>query len=195
MNTPEPEPSKRRRYRVLACDYDGTLARHGEMDPGAVAALERVRASGRELLLVTGRELPDLERACPALGLFSFIVAENGAVLYDCKERDVHVLGDPPPPGLVQGLHRAGVSVSVGRSIVATWEPNQGVVFELIHSLGLEHQVVFNKGAVMVLPPGVNKRTGLVAALERLGLSAHECVGVGDAENDHAFLLACECAV
>jgi phosphoserine phosphatase len=83
----------------------------------------------------------------------------------------------------------------VGHSIVATWEPHQALVFELVHALGLEHQVVFNKGAVMVLPPGVNKQTGLVAALERLELSPHECVGIGDAENDHAFLLACECAV
>ena len=48
----------------------------------------------------------------------------------------------------------------------------------------------------MRLPPsGVNKATGLAAALDELGLSPHNAVGVGDAENDHAFLAACECAV
>ena len=47
----------------------------------------------------------------------------------------------------------------------------------------------------MVLPPQVNKATGLAAALDELKLSAHNTVGVGDAENDHAFLAACECAV
>jgi hypothetical protein len=41
----------------------------------------------------------------------------------------------------------------------------------------------------------VNKATGLEAALLELGLSAHNCVGVGDAENDHAFIRLCECGV
>src|SRR5690606_38234317 len=52
-------------------------------------------------------------------------------------------------------------------------------------------QIIFNKGAVMVLPPGVNKATGLAAALDDLGLSPHNVVGVGDAENDHAFISSC----
>jgi hypothetical protein len=47
----------------------------------------------------------------------------------------------------------------------------------------------------MVLPSGVNKGTGLRAALEELGLSLHNVVGIGDAENDHGFLDLCECAV
>src|SRR5207249_8971379 len=64
-----------------------------------------------------------------------------------------------------------------------------------IRQLGLERQVIFNKGAVMVLPSGVNKASGLDAALEELGLSHHNCVAVGDAENDHAFLRRAECAV
>ena len=61
-------------------------------------------------------------------------------------------------------------------------------MLEAIRDLGLELQVIFNKGAVMVLPSGVNKATGLDAALDELGLSPHNVVGVGDAENDHAFL-------
>ena len=71
----------------------------------------------------------------------------------------------------------------------------RGRCCETIRELGLELQVIFNKGAVMVLPAGVNKATGLAAALESLGLSPHNAVGVGDAENDHAFLALCECAV
>ena len=66
-------------------------------------------------------------------------------------------------------------------------------MLETIRELGLELQVIFNKGAVMVLPTGVNKATGLAAALDELGLSPHNVVGVGDAENDHAFLALCEC--
>jgi hypothetical protein len=58
--------------------------------------------------------------------------------------------------------------------------------------MGLELQVIFNKGAVMILPASVNKATGLKAALKEMGLSPHNAVGVGDAENDHAFLRYCE---
>ena len=79
--------------------------------------------------------------------------------------------------------------------IVATWEPHEAKPSsKTIHDLGLELQVIFNKGAVMVLPSGVNKATGLAAALAELGLSPHNAVGVGDAENDHAFLRVCECS-
>ena len=79
--------------------------------------------------------------------------------------------------------------------IVATWEPHEKTVLETIRDCGLELQVIFNKGAVMVLPAGVNKATGLRAALAELNLSPHNAVGVGDAENDHAFLSICECSV
>ena len=68
-------------------------------------------------------------------------------------------------------------------------------MLEAIRELGLELQVIFNKGAVMVLPSGINKASGLAAALADLGLSSHNAAGVGDAENDHAFLGLCECSV
>jgi hypothetical protein len=96
----------------------------------------------------------------------------------------------------VETLRKKGVTpLSVGRSVIATWEPNEKLVLEAIRELGLELQIVFNKGAVMVLPPGVNKASGLQAALDDLGLSAHNVVSIGDAENDHAFLQASGYAV
>jgi hydroxymethylpyrimidine pyrophosphatase-like HAD family hydrolase len=67
-------------------------------------------------------------------------------------------------------------------------------VLEVIRELGLELHVILNKGAVMVLPAGVNKATGLAAALDGMGVSPHNVVGVGDAENDHAFLELCACS-
>ena len=176
-------------YIALATDYDGTLAADGRVDEASVAALERLRGSGRKLILATGRELDDLERVFPRIDLFDRVVAENGALLYRPEDREEAPLAPPPPDRFVARLRERGVDpLSVGRVIVATWEPNEGVVFELLHELGLEHQVIFNKGAVMVLPPGVNKASGVAAALRDLGLSPHNVVGVGDAENDHAFL-------
>jgi hypothetical protein len=66
---------------------------------------------------------------------------------------------------------------------------------EVIRELGLELQIVFNRDAVMVLPPGGNKGTGLAKALREVGLSPHEVVGVGSSGNDHSFMELCECAV
>lgn len=184
------------RYHALACDYDGTLALHGRVDDATLAALKRLRESGRKLALVTGRVLDDLARVFSRLDLFDHVVAENGAVLYRPATREHRLLGEPPPGELVEALRGHRVEpLSVGKVIVATWEPHETTVLEVIHALGLERQVIFNKGAVMVLPSGVNKATGLAAALKELGLSPHNAVGVGDAENDHAFLNLCECSV
>jgi hydroxymethylpyrimidine pyrophosphatase-like HAD family hydrolase len=79
----------------------------------------------------------------------------------------------------------------VGQTIISTHEPHEVDVIESIKQLGLELIVTFNKGSVMILPPNVNKATGLAAALERLQIPASQVVGVGDAENDHAFLAHC----
>ncbi len=184
------------RYHALVCDYDGTLAAHGQVDDATIAGLERVRASRRKLLLVTGRQLPDLMEVFPRLDLFDRVVVENGAILYRPSDRSERLLAESPPDEFVAALRRQGIApLSVGRVIVATWEPQETAVLEVIRELGLELQVIFNKGAVMVLPSGVNKATGMEVALAELSLSRHNVVGVGDAENDHAFLARCECAV
>jgi hydroxymethylpyrimidine pyrophosphatase-like HAD family hydrolase len=184
------------RYHALITDYDGTLATHGRVDDATLDALERLRASRRKRVLVTGRQLPDLMDVFPRLDLFDVVIAENGALLYRPSDRSERVLAAPPPPEFVAALGERGVSpLSVGHVIVATWEPQETAVLETIRDLGLELQVIFNKGAVMVLPSGVNKASGMEAALAELGLSRHNVVGIGDAENDHAFLSRCECSV
>jgi HAD superfamily hydrolase (TIGR01484 family) len=182
------------RYHALAADYDGTLAHDGRVDKATLAALEKLLATGRKLVLVTGRELNELLGIFPDIRLFEQVVAENGALLYTPATREEKTLAKPPPPEFVARLRQLGVGpISVGRVIVATWTPNETTVLRTIREMGLELQVIFNKGAVMVLPAGVTKASGLKAALRALGMSPHEVVGVGDAENDHAFLSICEC--
>ena len=183
------------RYHALACDYDGTLATHGTVEQECLAALERLRASGRKLIMVTGRQIGDLLSVFPDIALFDRVVAENGGVLYRPEIREERPLCEPPPKEFTRLLRERGIDHAVGRVIVATWEPNQVPVSRAIQELGLELQVIFNKGAVMVLPSGVNKATGFRAALAELGLSPHNAVGVGDAENDHAFLDLCQFSV
>ncbi len=181
--------------RALATDFDGTLATHGEVYPATVAALQEFAASGRKLILVTGRELPDLQGRLPGLHLFDRVVAENGAVLFRPSTGQEKLLCEPANERLVDCLRDRGVPLAVGRAILATREPYEVTVIEAIRELGLELHVIFNKGAVMVLPSGINKGTGLRRALDELGLSHHGLAGIGDAENDHALLGACECGV
>jgi hydroxymethylpyrimidine pyrophosphatase-like HAD family hydrolase len=184
------------RYLVLAGDFDGTLASDGTVSPDSLSALRRLRDSGRKLILVTGREIEDLLAVFPEVAVFDRVVGENGGVLYRPATREQRTLGEPPSADFVSALRRRGISpLSVGHCVVSTWQPHETAVLETIRDLGLELQVIFNKGAVMVLPSGVNKATGLEAALLELGLSPHNCVGVGDAENDHAFIRLCECGV
>ena len=179
------------RYLALATDYDGTLAHHGRVDGPTLAALDRLRASGRRLVLVTGRELDELLGVFPEIDRFDRVVAENGALLYDPATKD-HARPRPAAPAaFLDDLRRRGVPFSVGRSIVATVEPHEHAVLAAIRDLGLEWHVIFNKGSVMALPSGVTKATGLAPALEDLGIAPDQVVGVGDAENDHAFLRLC----
>src|SRR5262245_20599977 len=111
---------------ALAIDYDGTLADHGTVSDEAYAALKRLKETGRKLVMVTGRELPDLERVFPGLDIFDKIVAENGAVLYSPASKKERVLAGKPSEEFVRKLKGAGVApLSVGRVVVATWEPHE----------------------------------------------------------------------
>jgi hydroxymethylpyrimidine pyrophosphatase-like HAD family hydrolase len=180
------------RYLALATDYDGTIADDGVVDKYTIAALERLRNGGRHLILVTGRDLPDLQRVMPRLELFDLVVAENGALLYDPANDKVQVLGAAPPPAFAERLLELGVApLWVGRVIIATPGLNAGTVLNAINDLGLDLRITFNRSVIMVLPAGVTKASGLRDALARLGLSPLDCIGVGDAENDLAFLDIC----
>ncbi|HYE23732.1 MAG TPA: HAD family hydrolase [Clostridia bacterium] len=183
------------RYIALATDYDGTIASKGRVPQSTIEALERLRASGRRVLLVTGRELPDLKTVFDRLDLFDRVVAENGALLYRPARHDQQALAEHAPEQFLQLLRDRNVPFSVGCGIVATVEPHQQAVLDAIRELGIEWHVIFNKGAVMALPSGVNKATGLRCALEELGISEHNVAAIGDAENDHALLALCEFGV
>lgn len=183
------------RYNAIALDYDGTIAHDGGVPPHVMEALTRLRDSGRRLLLVTGRELDELLEIFPGIGLFDRVVAENGAILYRPHDGSRKELGDPAPEALVEMLRAAGIPLSVGDTIVATVRPHETTVLQAIATLGLEHQVIFNKGAVMVLPPSCNKASGLKVALAELGLSPRNVVACGDGENDHALLDLAEYSV
>lgn len=199
-------------YLAIATDYDGTLAKNGQVDEPTLAALKKWRNAGRKLILITGRQFDDLLRVCTCLDLFDWVVAENGAMLYEPSTKTEKFLADRPPAEFISQLSdriqssespgqevsrefvklRKNTSpVAAGRIIVATWEPHSVEAIALIQEMGLDLQVILNKGAVMILPNGIDKAAGLIAAANEMGLSLEAIAGVGDAENDLVFLEIC----
>ena len=181
-------------FILLATDYDGTLAYDGVVNENTAAALDRLRAAGRKLVLVTGRHLPDLCKIFPRLEMFDRVIVENGGVLYQPDTREEKLLCDPPDPRFIAELKERNIPFVAGRTVVATWRPYDAAVVAVIRDLGLDLQVIFNKESVMVLPAGVDKSTALQAALDELGISSDNIVSVGDAENDLPFLRMSGCS-
>lgn len=182
-------------FHAVAIDYDGTLTSTPRPMPEVLAAVRSVRDAGRIAILVTGRILSELRSDFPDVDRhFDAIVAENGAVLSRVGQTDRPVV-EPVEPELHRALHARGVYARAGQVLLATNAMFEWIVTEEIRRLGLECQVERNREALMVLPAGVTKGTGVVEALEELNLSPHSTVGIGDAENDHTLLSACEIGV
>ena len=152
-------------------------------------ALERLRRSGRKTILVTGRRLPELQEVFPHLQLFDRVVVENGALLFHPARNEERLLAAPLPGQFVDLLRRERVEIATGRVVIATRRPHDHVIRRIAAEMGLAVSIIFNKEAVMVLPPGVDKGTGMEAALEEVGVSWKETVAMGDAENDADFLV------
>ena len=182
--------------RAVACDYDETLACNGQVSIPAFKALARFRASGGKVVLITGRELDDLQFVCPDLHWFDLVVAENGALLFRPATGEAEALANRPPEEFIQQLTRRGVRpLSIGRSIVATVRQHHAIVNEIITDMHLDLEIILNRSSLMVLPSGVHKGTGLSLALEQLQVPPAQVAGIGDAENDEAFLSLCGCYV
>lgn len=182
-------------FHAVAVDYDGTLTEGRSPGSGVLAAIADARAAGVRVVLVTGRILAELREDFPEVDShFDSIVAENGAVVTHTGG-GVRRVAPPVPSALADALEASGVRLRRGMVLLATWIEYDPAVLAAVQRLGLECQLVHNRGALMVLPANVSKGTGLEEALADLGVSPHNCVGVGDAENDHSLLDACEVGV
>ena len=182
------------KFNVLALDYDGIIARHGRTHAEVLEAIREARVLEIVVVLVTGRNLSELRRVLPEQELFDAVVAENGAVIAFPNGR-TRVLGRPPSRELLADLHERGVSFSFGDCVVEADASAAPKILEAVRKLELPLTLVFNRSRVMVLPQGINKATGLREVLKTMRLSLHNCIGIGDAENDYALLEACEIGV
>ena len=183
------------RFRALASDYDNTLARDSVMSAATERELRRVSASGRKLILVTGRTQDCFDGRGPCgdimrdASVFDLIVAENGGTLYDPRSRTWKLLAPPLPDSLLSELRRRGIEPWwQGLVMFSTTKANHEKVWSAIQDLGLTYTAEFNREWVMYTPVGVSKATGLRAALRELRIRPEETVGLGDGENDLSFM-------
>lgn len=175
--------------RAVALDYDGTVTEASRPDQATLDALASARHK-HTLLLVTGRILTELRADFPDVDQhFDMIVAENGAVL--SRGTATRNLTPPVDPRLGLALAHRGVPLRHGRILLACDAVYEATVRHEIKRLGLGCQVIRNRAALMVLPAGVTKATGVLAGLAEFEISRHSTVAVGNAENDTSLLEAC----
>jgi hydroxymethylpyrimidine pyrophosphatase-like HAD family hydrolase len=180
--------------RVMAFDFDGTLAVDGVVPRELVRALERCRAAGHALFLVTGRRFETVPLG--RLGdLVTGVVWEDGAVLVHTATGEVYLPFGQLDERLVKALEEAEIPLERGLAIAATSVPHDRVVWRVLGAHGGGAAVEYNKGAVMVLPSGATKGAGLERLLTICGFSAHNLVAFGDAENDVSLLRLAEVGV
>lgn len=180
---------------TLALDFDGTIARNDVLDPDVCKAIAEARAQGVVVLIVTGRILEDLRRVAGDLHFVDAVVAENGAVVEFPDSGYSRVLAQSPPAVLLNELRREGILFSVGQSIIDADQSTAPRILVILQRLELPLALIFNRSRVMVVPQAISKATGLREALTILRLSPHNTVAIGDAENDHELLHACEVGV
>ena len=183
------------RISLIALDYDGTIALDGRLDSEVRRAIGEARASQILVALVTGRRLDDLQRVAGELHFVDAVVAENGAVLHFPSSGYTTELACPVSPLLLDELSGRRVVHTAGRCIVEAEASDGPCILDAIRTRELPLVMLFNRGRVMVLPQSVSKATGLREALGILRLSLHSTIGIGDAENDHEMLRACEIGV
>ena len=145
--------------------------------------------------MVTGRRLDDLRRVAGDLTFADAVVAEGGAVVLYPESNRSFALAPPPSPELLDDLRRLEIHAEAGQSIIEADASLAPIFLEVIRNRELPLALLFNRSRLMVLPQSVSKATGLRNALATLRLSAHNAIGIGDAENDHALLDACELGV
>jgi hydroxymethylpyrimidine pyrophosphatase-like HAD family hydrolase len=181
-------------FQVVALDLDGTIASRGDLSVKALDAIDQVRREGVVVILATGRIATELDAEYPQItDHFDALVLENGAIAV--IDGTARALAMPVDDALYDALTDHGVPHRRGHVLGAVDGEHAATVLDAIGELGLDCQIVRNRGSLMVLPAGITKGTGLRAVLSELNLSAHNTIAVGDAENDLSLFSVAEVGV
>ncbi len=180
---------------VLALDLEGTLAQDGQISLENWDALRQAKMAGLTLILTTGSRLARFIDTGPYDELFEAIVAENGAVVYFPRRDSRELPFGRLSPQLSDKVQALNIPLEQGEALIATRTPHDRALLNALRGAQGGAAVEYNREAVMLLPSGATKGTGLQYALQELGFSARNVVACGEAENDRSLFETAELAV
>lgn len=181
-------------FKVVALDLDGTLTWAGRLAPQALAAMADARSNGLAIVLVSGRIGSELQAEFPEIADYvDTMVLENGAVTV--INGHSRALAPAVDTGLIDALTARGIPYRRGQVLIAIDGEYALTIVDIIGELGLDYQITRNRGALMVLPAGITKGTGLATMLAAMNFSPHNALAVGDAENDLSLFAVAEIGV
>lgn len=181
--------------KVIALDLDGTIAENNVVALETWATLRKAKREGFTLILVTGRRMVEISTIGPFDEICEAIVAEDGAAIYFPRNDTIMLPFGRLASNVIEQLTALHIPMEQGLAIAATWQPHDRKVLEVLSKTAYAATLEYNKGAVMIMPPGATKGTGLLIALNELGFSPHNVVAFGDAENDRSLFEQAELSV
>ena len=177
--------------QILVFDYDRTLTLETLTVPESTRRmLEKIRDLDLATLgVVSGRELPFLTEVHNAVeGAFSFLVAENGAVTYFSDTNRFSVVGEEWSESARRVFTDVSFHIHFAQIIGYSGIENSQEISRLLRISGIDSKLTVNKDSIMVCPPGVDKGSGVSAAVEHLAKTGEiELTCFGDGENDVAL--------
>lgn len=185
--------------KILVFDFDGTLTLEGAEIPGVTRlALERIKKSNLATLgIISGRVLNFLkDENAKQSNLFSFLVAENGAVSFFVDSDKTQILGEDWALKAKEVFANVDFPIRFGTVMAGTSVQYLREVQEILRRSNLDAKLVLNKGSLMVLPPNVDKGTGVAATIEHFGSTSKiHLTCFGDGENDLALFAPADLGV
>lgn len=170
---------------AFATDYDRTLT---DMDlkpvPEALDALARAREAGLKVIVISGRDLGFLQREIGHA--VDMLVAENGCIIHRAGEDPRHT--SPDRVDLRGVLTTLDVPIEYGDIIASAELAHEPLLREALERAGYAVDLIPNRDRIMILPRGIDKAVGLLAALHAMGIDPERVAAAGDGENDVPLL-------
>ena len=178
-------------HEVLMFDYDGTLTlAEAEIPEPTKRVLSELQARNVALMgIVSGRHLDYLKSVNDDLGNpFSFLVAENGAISHFCDTQETHIIGKEWAENAKKIFAHSDFPIRFFEVMGSAKREYALEIEQVLRKSGLDAKVTPNKDTVMVLPPTVDKGTGVSTAVAHYGAtSSIYLTCFGDGENDLAL--------
>jgi hydroxymethylpyrimidine pyrophosphatase-like HAD family hydrolase len=186
-------------HNICIFDYDGTLTYESNEVPQITGeALNKMRKKKLATLgIISGRDLSFLKRIDDRLSnVFSFLIAENGAVSYFSDSKQKEVLGKEWAEQAERMFPRSGIPMHSAEVMFATSIDNAPRFSEFLSKSGFEAKLVPNRDSLMILPPNVDKGTGVAATIRHFGTTKKLFLTCfGDGENDLALFAPADLGV